>query len=297
LTSFRKLLCTAAAIALAGCTAPMGGPLMSSMQPAPALQALPGDAPRVAGKTEVLWLGQATTRITTPGGKVIVIDPWLKTNPKTPAQWKDLAALGHVDLILVTHAHFDHFADAPELAKMNNAPMYGPAGLGQTVATYGILPANLAPRFGKGGTILPWGPTGPKITAVHAEHSSELGWKDANGKDIVLPGGEPQGYIIEMENGFKVWHMGDTGVFGDMRLIGEMYHPDVVLMPIGNHFVMSPQDAAMAVRDMIHPRYAIPIHYGTTPQLRGTPAELLSAMGTATSPRILVPEPGQKYDF
>jgi L-ascorbate metabolism protein UlaG (beta-lactamase superfamily) len=249
------------------------------------------------GKTEVLWLGQSTTRITTPSGKVIVIDPWLKTNPKTPAHWKDLAALGHVDLILVTHAHFDHFADAPELAKMNNAPMYGPAGLGQTVATYGILPANLAPRFGKGGTILPWGPTGPKITAVHAEHSSELGWKDANGKDIVLPGGEPQGYIIEMENGFKVWHMGDTGVFGDMRLIGEMYRPDVVLMPIGNHFVMSPQDAAMVVRDMVRPRYAIPIHYGTTPQLRGTPAELLSAMGNAAVPRILVPEPGQKYDF
>ena len=297
MTRFRTLLCTAALLALAGCSTPMGGRMMSSMQPAPAMQALPGDAPRVAGKTEVLWLGQATTRITTPGGKVIVIDPWLKTNPKTPAHWKDLAALGHVDLILVTHAHFDHFADAPELAKMNKAPMYGPAGLNQTVVTYGILPAELAPRFGKGGTILPWGPTGPKITAVHAEHSSELGWKDAAGHDIVLPGGEPVGYIIEMENGFKVWHMGDTGVFGDMRLIGEMYHPDVVLMPIGNHFVMSPQDAAMAVRDMIHPRYAIPIHYGTTPQLRGTPAELIQAMGGATSPRILVPEPGQKYEF
>jgi L-ascorbate metabolism protein UlaG (beta-lactamase superfamily) len=91
--------------------------------------------------------------------------------------------------------------------------------------------------------------------------------------------------------------MGDTAVFGDMKLIGEMYNPDVVLMPIGNHFVMSPQDAAMAVRDMIHPRYAIPIHYGTTPQLRGTPAELIEAMHGATAPRILVPEPGQKYEF
>lgn len=288
----RSLLLAAAAAALAACSTPM-----APMQSAPVVQVLPGSAPRAAGKTEVLWLGQATTRITTPGGKVIVIDPWLTSNPKTPAAWKDLRALGKVDLILVTHAHFDHFADAPALAKMHNAPMYGPAGLGQTVATYGILPADLAPRFGKGGTILPFGPTGPKITAVHAEHSSELGWKDAAGKDVVLPGGEPVGYIIEMENGFKVWHMGDTGVFGDMRLIGEMYRPDVVLMPIGNHFVMSPQDAAMAVRDMIKPRYAIPIHYGTTPQLRGTPQELLQAMGSATVPRILVPEPGQKYDF
>jgi L-ascorbate metabolism protein UlaG (beta-lactamase superfamily) len=289
----RTLLFTAAALALAGCTtAPM-----SSMQSAPMLQAMPGGSPIAAGKTEVLWLGQASTRITTPGGKVIMIDPWLTSNPKTPAQWKQLPALGKIDLILVTHAHFDHFADAPALAKMHNAPMWGPAGMNQSVVAYGILPAELAPRFGKGGTIMPWGPTGPKITAVHAEHSSELGHKDAAGKDIVLPGGEPVGFIIEMENGLKVWHMGDTSVFGDMRLIGEMYHPDVVLMPIGNHFVMSPQDAAMAVRDMIHPRYAIPIHYGTTPQLRGTPQELIQAMGNATAPRILVPQPGEKYDF
>jgi L-ascorbate metabolism protein UlaG (beta-lactamase superfamily) len=292
MTRLGSLLFAAAALALGGCAAPTG-----SMQAAPMVQAMPGGSPIAAGKTEVLWLGQASTRITTPGGKVIMIDPWLTSNPKTPAAWKQLSALGKVDLILVTHAHFDHFADAPALAKMNNAPMYGPAGLGQTVSALGILPAELAPRFGKGGTILPFGPTGPKITAVHAEHSSELGWKDAAGKDQVYPGGEPVGFIIEMENGFKVWHMGDTGVFGDMRLIGDMYRPDLVLMPIGNHFVMSPQDAAMAIRDMIKPRYAIPIHYGTTPQLRGTPAELINAMGGATSPRILVPEPGQKYDF
>jgi L-ascorbate metabolism protein UlaG (beta-lactamase superfamily) len=290
---FHSLLIASATLALAACgTSPMMG-----SAPAPMLQAQAGNAPRAAGKTEVLWLGQATTRITTPGGKVIVIDPWVTSNPKTPAAWKDLKALGKVDLILVTHAHFDQFADAPALSRLNNAPVYGPAGLNQTIATYGILPAEMAPRAGKGGTIMPFGPSGPKITAVHAEHSSELGWKDAAGKDIVLPGGEPQGFIVEMENGFKVWHMGDTGVFGDMRLIGEMYHPDVVLMPIGNHFVMSPQDAAMAIRTMIKPRYAIPIHYGTTPQLRGTPAELVNAMGGAASPVILVPEPGQKYDF
>lgn len=287
----RSLLLVAAAV-LAGCA----GRPVTSMQPAPVVRAMP-PGQLAAGKTEVLWLGQATTRITTPGGKVIVIDPWLKTNPKTPAAFKELSALGKVDLILVTHAHFDHFADAPELAKMHNVPMYGPAGMNQTVAALGILPANLAPRFGKGGTILPWGPTGPKITAVRAEHSSELGWKDASGKDVVHPGGEPVGYIVEMENGFKVWHMGDTGAFGDMRLIADMYRPDVVLVPIGDHFVMSPKDAAMAVRDMIRPRYAIPIHYGTIPQLRGTPEEFIAALGTGTATTVLVPQPGQKYDF
>lgn len=290
-----SLVLAAAALAVAGCagTATTMAPAVSA-----APQATPPGQPVAAGKTEVLWLGQAAVRITTPGGKVIMIDPWLTTNPKTPANFKQLAALGKVDLILVTHAHFDHFADAPALAKMHNAPMYGPAGMNQTVAALGILPVALAPRFGKGGTILPFGPTGPKITAVRAEHSSELGWKDPAGKDQVYPGGEPVGYIVEMENGFKVWHMGDTGVFGDMRLIGEMYRPDLVLLPIGNHFVMSPQDAAMAVRDMIRPRFAIPIHYGTTPQLRGTPAEFLAALGGGPGvPVALVPQPGEKYDF
>ena len=252
-----------------------------------------------SGKTEVLWLGQATTRITTPGGKVIVIDPWLTSNPKTPAAFKDLSALGKVDLILVTHAHFDHFADAPALAKMNNVAMWGPAGLNDSIAKLGILPVELSPRFGKGGTIMPFGPAGVKITAVHAEHSSELTWKNpATGKDEIHVGGEPVGFIVEMENGFKIWHMGDTSVFGDMRLIGDMYRPDLVLVPIGGHFVMNPKDAAMAVRDMIRPKFALPIHYGTTPQLAGTTAEFNAALGTAPgTPKMLVVEPGQKVEF
>lgn len=252
-----------------------------------------------SGKTEVLWLGQAATRITTPTGKVIVIDPWLSSNPQTPADFKNPEALGKVDLILVTHAHFDHFADAPALAKLHKVPVYGPAGMNQTIAALGILPVELAPRFGKGGTITPFGPEGVKITAVRAEHSSELAYKNpTTNKDEVHPGGEPVGFIIEMENGFKVWHMGDTGVFGDMRLIGEMYRPDLVLVPIGGHFVMNPKDAAMAVRDMIKPKFALPIHYGTNPMLRGTPAEFEAALGKAAGTAVMLKmAPGQKVDF
>lgn len=289
-----RLGAAALLLALAGCTsgpmAPSGaGPVAEAAVPATSRA-----APAATGKTEIAWLGQATTRIVTPGGKVIVIDPWLKSNPKTPANFKDLNALGKVDVVLVTHAHFDHFADAAEIAKMNNAPMFGPAGLGQTVAVLGILPAELAPRFGKSGTIMPLGPNGPKITAVRAEHSSELQWKDAAGKDQVYPGGEPVGFIVEMENGFKVWHMGDTGLFGDMRLIGELYRPDLVMIPIGGHFVMDPRQAAFATREMIKPRFAVPIHYGTTPVLRGTPAEFEAANPGA---RVLAIEPGQKVTF
>jgi L-ascorbate metabolism protein UlaG (beta-lactamase superfamily) len=283
------LLAAALATGLAGCA--------GTATQAPALQPTqPGTI--AAGKTEVLWLGQAAMRITTPGGKVIVVDPWLTSNPKTPAAYKDLKALGKVDMILVTHAHFDHFGDAPALAKLNNAPVYNAGGMGPAIVDLGILPAELVQRFGKSGTVAPFGPGGPKITAVHAEHSSELVWKDAaTGKEQTYYGGEPVGYIIEMENGFRIWHMGDTGLFGDMALIGQSYKPDLVLIPIGGHFTMGPQDAATAVRDMIKPKYAIPMHYGTTPMLAGTPAQFTSALGSASPTRVLVPEPGQKVDF
>jgi L-ascorbate metabolism protein UlaG (beta-lactamase superfamily) len=248
------------------------------------------------GKTELLWLGQSCFRITTPGGKVIVIDPWIRGNPKTPAEWKDLDKLGKVDLILVTHAHGDHFNDAPDLAKKNNAPVWGPAGLGSTLATYKILPAELAPRMGKGGTIMPWGPSGVKITATHAEHSSELVWKDESGKEQVLPGGEPVGYVIEMENGFRIYHSGDTALFGDMKLIGEKYKPDLFLVPIGGHFLMNPADAAYATNEWIKPKIAIPMHYLTIPQLKGTPEEYIKAMGDSKV-KVDVMQPGDKRQF
>src|SRR5262245_32477509 len=248
------------------------------------------------GKVEIQWLGQAATKITSPSGKVIAIDPSLTAKPKTPAQYKNLDALGHVDLILVTHAHGDHLGDAPELAKKHNVPMWAPAGLQNSLVTLGVLPANLAPRMNKGGVIAPLGPD-IKITMTRAEHSSELVWKNpATGKDETHVGGEPVGFIIQLENGFKIYHMGDTGLFGDMRLIGEYYKPDLLLIPIGGHFVMSPQDAAVATRDLIKPKFAIPIHYGTIPQLKGTPEEYLQALGQTTT-KVQVLQPGEKTTF
>lgn len=272
-----------------------GGPAASS--PAP-LDTSPvaSQAANAPGKVTVQWLGQSATKITTPGGKVIVIDPWITSNPKTPEAFKRLSALGKVDLILVTHAHFDHFADAPALAQLNNAPMYGPAGLNQSLLTLGVLPAALSPRFNKGGTIMPLGPD-IKITATHAEHSSELVWRNpATGKDETHVGGEPVGFIIELENGFKIYHMGDTGLFGDMKLIGEYYKPDLVLIPIGGHFVMDPKDAAASTRDFVKPKYAIPIHYGTNPQLKGTPEEYIRALGNAAT-RVIPMQPGEAVQF
>jgi L-ascorbate metabolism protein UlaG (beta-lactamase superfamily) len=254
------------------------------------------DALAQGGKVEVQWLGQSATKITTPGGKVIVVDPWLKGNPKTPAEWKDLSKLGKVDLLLVTHGHGDHVGDVVELATMHKAPVFAPAGLNQTFATLGLLPQELVPRMNKSGTVTPLGP-GIKITMVRAEHSSEFVHKDpASGKLETHVGGEPVGFIIELENGFKIYHMGDTGLFGDMKLIGEYYKPDLVMIPIGGHFVMDPKDAAFATREWLKPKYAWPFHYGTIPQLKGTPEEYKAALGDAKV-ELLVLQPGDKHAF
>ncbi|GIX46336.1 MAG: UPF0173 metal-dependent hydrolase [Candidatus Tectimicrobiota bacterium] len=248
------------------------------------------------GTIEVLWLGQAATKITSVGGKVILIDPFLTQNPKTPERFKNLDALGRIDLILVTHAHRDHLGDGPALAKKHNVPLIGPAGLNQSLVTLGVLPANLAPRMNKGGTITPLGPE-IKITMTRAEHSSELLWTNpTTGKQETHVGGEPVGFIIEFENGFKLYHMGDTGVFGDMKWIGEYYQPDLVLIPIGGHFVMDPKDAAFATRAYLRPKYAIPIHYGTFPVLRGTPEEYIQALGDSPT-RVFAIQPGDSLRF
>jgi L-ascorbate metabolism protein UlaG (beta-lactamase superfamily) len=135
----------------------------------------PGFAHAVDGKVTVQWFGQSAFKITTLGGKVILIDPYLTKNPKTPAEHKDLAALGKVDLILVTHAHGDHVGDGPALAKQHKAPLYGPAGLNDTLVALGELPSELAPRFNKGGVIQPLG-EGIRVTMTRAEHSSEYRW-------------------------------------------------------------------------------------------------------------------------
>jgi L-ascorbate metabolism protein UlaG (beta-lactamase superfamily) len=263
-----------------------GGPARAQMNPGGA---------NASGKTELLWLGQASFRIKSPGGKVIVIDPWLTNGPKAPAAYKDLAALGKVDLLLVTHAHVDHLGDAPAIAKLNNTVLYGPADMVTPLITLGVLPANLGHRFNKSGSVTPL--PGIKVTAVKAEHSSLLLWNNpATGKNEAHPAGEAMGYIIQMENGFKIWHMGDTGLFPDMQFISEHYKPDLVLIPIGGNFTMDPEDAAFAARTWINPKNIIPIHYNSNPIAKGTLAEFQAAM-KGSSIKVTPMTEGQTVEF
>jgi L-ascorbate metabolism protein UlaG (beta-lactamase superfamily) len=251
---------------------------------------------QTTGKTELLWLGQASFRIKSPGGKIIVVDPWLTGGPKTPAPYKtDLGALGKVDVLLVTHAHVDHIGDAPAIAKLNNTKLYGPADMVTPLITLGLIPAELGHRFNKSGSVRPV--PGIKVTAVAAEHSSLLVWKNpATDKNESHPAGEAVGYIIELENGFKIWHMGDTGLFGDMKFIGEYYKPDLVLIPIGGNFTTGPEDAAYAIKEWIKPKAVLPMHYNSNPLTPGTLAEFEAAM-KGSSIKIFGIKEGQTAEF
>ena len=251
-----------------------------------------------AQQIEVLWLGHSTFRITSTTGKVIVIDPFLKKNPRTPAKYKDLAALGKVDLILVTHGHPDHVSDLPELASLTGAMVVTPYELGNNLVALGLVEAPKLVALNKGGTVTPIGPA-IKIHMVPAEHSSSLDiavMKPESTGIKHVEGGTPVGYVIEFENGFRIYHTGDTDVFGDMALINRFLKPDLALVCIGGFFTMDPERAAFALREYIKPKQVIPMHYGTFPAINRTPAELKAALGNAPI-KVLDMKPGDALRF
>jgi L-ascorbate metabolism protein UlaG (beta-lactamase superfamily) len=224
--------------------------------------------------TQLTWLGHASFRFDSPGGKRVYVDPWLTGNPKCPA---DEQQPERVDLIGLTHGHGDHVGDTVELAKKFGCPVVALVELRGWLAKQG-LPEDMTQAPNKGGTVER---DGVKVTLTDANHSSSA----EDGAYL----GEPAGLVFELEDGFTIYFAGDTNVFSSMQLIGRIYEPDVAVLPIGDHFTMGPREAAVAL-ELLGVKRCVPCHYGTFPLLRGTPDELRSL---ASGVEILAPEPGE----
>jgi L-ascorbate metabolism protein UlaG (beta-lactamase superfamily) len=224
-------------------------------------------------KLAITWLGHSTFILRTPGGKRVLFDPWLG-NPHCPDSMKK----PKVDLILVSHGHFDHMDDLVTVARDTNAFVVGIFELCDWVGRKGIQ--NVSP-MNKGGSqdIL-----GLRVAMTDARHSS--GYFD-EGTMVYM--GEPAGFIVRLEDGMTVYYAGDTCLFGDMKLIGELYRPDIAFLPIGDRFTMGPAQAARAC-GFFGVRQVVPMHWGTFPLLTGTPADLKKLVKTV---EVLELRPGE----
>lgn len=226
----------------------------------------------------ITWLGHATTLIETPAGKRILIDAWTENNPATPEQWKTIDKL---DLMVITHGHFDHLGDAVTIAKATRPDIMAQPEICHYLGSKGVENCT---GMNVGGTV-EW--NGTRITMVDAVHSSGI-----SEGDTMLDGGTAAGYVIRLENSFAVYHSGDTAAFEGMRLIGRLYKPDVAMLPIGGHFTMDPREAAEAVR-LLGVTTVIPIHYGTFPVLAGTPEQFQQEAADISGLKVVALKPGE----
>ena len=219
-------------------------------------------------ETQLTWYGQSAFKIATPGGKVLLVDPWL-TNPVFEKAKDELAALKQVELILITHGHSDHVGDAVEIGKRTRAKLVTTFDLADAMVKHLGYPAELAQadtigHFGGELTLLDGD---VKVLFVRAHHGSGV---SADEKSAARHGGAPGGFVITIRGGPTIYHTGDTDLFSDMALISRFHKIDVMLVCIGDHFTMGPDRAAEAVK-LVNPRGVIPMHYGTFPILTGTP--------------------------
>ncbi len=216
---------------------------------------------------QLTWLGHASWELTLASGEVFLLDPWLE-NPKAPSGY----TLSRLDGILVTHGHGDHTGSVIELAKQFDCPILGIYDL---TTHFEELGAKKTIGMNKGGT----GMIGSlEVTLTFASHSS--------------PHGDPVGFILNPPGGPTIYFAGDTDVFGDMRLIAEIYKPDVAVLPIGDFYTMGPKQAFYAVK-LLRPKLVLPMHYGTFPALTGTPDALRALLTGLPETKLLSPAPGE----
>ena len=205
------------------------------------------------------WLGHNTFKLVTRGARTVLLDPWVEQNPACPKEQKTFDKL---DVITITHGHGDHISDAVTLAKKFKPAVICNYEIGLYLSKKGV---SGIVGINKGGTTEA---AGLRFTMVQALHSSGI----EDGGQVIY-GGEAAGFVITLEDGTRIYNAGDTGIHAEMALIGELYAPDIALLPIGDFYTMSPREAALAAR-MLKPRWIVPCHYGTFPALAGTPDQL-----------------------
>lgn len=226
----------------------------------------------------ITWLGHATVLIVTAKGTTVLIDPFLAHNPKYPKGYK---LPDKIDLLLLTHGHMDHIADALPVAKEHGAHSFGMVEMMGWLESKGL----------KNGTGMNVGGSHTHadvtFTMTEARHSSGI-----SDGDKTVYGGDPAGFVLTIENGPVLYHAGDTAVFSDMQLIRELYHPELAMLPIGDHYTMGPKGAAMAAK-FLGVKAVLPIHFGTFPVLTGTPQALEKELA-GTGVEVIHTEPGEK---
>ena len=226
-------------------------------------------------ENSVRWLGHSTFEITTGGGTKILIDPWITGNPRCPVEAEDVA---DVDIVLITHDHHDHMGD--DLALLAGDEKTDILVQPEVAAKLADMGVDGATGMNIGGTVEI---SGIGITMVQAFHSSSAGF--------------PCGFIVTTEDGKRIYHAGDTGIFSTMQTLGDIYDLDVALLPIGSHFVMDPEQAAHAVR-LLKPDFVVPMHFGTFPVLVETPDAFLERVAQlAPDAEVRVLEPGDAMKF
>lgn len=227
---------------------------------------------------KAFWLGHSAFKLESPTGKIIYIDPFLSGNPTTPEEFKNPT---EIDYILLTHGHEDHVGDTLELAEKTGCTVVAQVELSHLLKKRG-LKEDQRIEFNKGGTVHF---DDFSVTLVSANHSSSFDGEYA---------GEAGGLVLSFEDDICFYHLGDTNIFSDLELYGQMYQPHVVAVPIGDHYTMGPEEAAIAC-DMIDANIAVPTHYGTFPVLSGTPEDFKMFAEKYSSTEVVTPKAGEEF--